>query len=57
VKQLNANLTTIVKRIIAEHGEAVLDNPQRMKALFADLAQDEPKPLRLAFGRCIEAGA
>jgi hypothetical protein len=54
---MNTNLVTIVKRIIAEQGETVLDNPRRMKAVFSDLAKEEPKPLRLAFGRCIEAGA
>jgi hypothetical protein len=54
---MNTNFANIVKQIIAEHGETVLDNPQRVKAFFSDLAKDEPKPLRLAFGRCIEAGA
>jgi hypothetical protein len=54
---MNTNLVTIVKRIIAEQGETILDNPRRMKAVFSDLAKDEPKPLRLAFGRCLEAGA
>jgi hypothetical protein len=54
---MNNNLPIIVKQIIADYGEAILENPQRLKALFGDLAKDEPKPLRLAFGRCIESGA
>jgi hypothetical protein len=54
---MNTNLVHIVKQIIAEYGEAVLADPQRLKAFFSDLAKDEPKPLRIAFGRCVEAGA
>ena len=54
---MNTNLLNIVKQIIAEYGEAVLADPARLKAFFSDLAKDEPKPLRIAFGRCIEAGA
>jgi hypothetical protein len=54
---MNTNLLNIVKRIIADYGEAVLADPQRLKAFFSDLAKDEPKPLRIAFDRCIEAGA
>ncbi|GMO50698.1 MAG: hypothetical protein Pg6C_14820 [Treponemataceae bacterium] len=54
---MNTNLLNIVKRIAADYGEAVLADPQRLKAFFDDLAKDEPKPLRLAFGRCIEAKA
>jgi formylglycine-generating enzyme required for sulfatase activity len=54
---MNTNLVTIVKQIITGCGEAALADPQRLKALFNDLAKEEPKPLRIAFGRCIEAGA
>jgi hypothetical protein len=54
---MNTNLVNIVKRITVEHGEAVLNDPARLKAFFSDLAKDEPKPLRIAFGRCIEVGA
>jgi uncharacterized membrane protein YhaH (DUF805 family) len=54
---MNTNLLDIVKQIIADYGEAILEDPQRLKALFGDLAKDEPKPLRIAFGRCIESGA
>jgi uncharacterized protein YegL len=54
---MNTNLLTIVKQIIASHGEGILGDPQRLKSFFTDLAKDEPKPLRVAFGRCIEAGA
>jgi formylglycine-generating enzyme required for sulfatase activity len=54
---MNTNLVTIIKQIITDYGEAVLSDPQRLKAFFSDLAKDEPKPLRVAFGRCIEEGA
>ncbi|GMO66163.1 MAG: hypothetical protein Ta2A_14240 [Treponemataceae bacterium] len=54
---MNTNLVNIVKKIIADYGENILANPQRLKSFFSDLAKDEPKPLRVAFGRCIEAGA
>jgi hypothetical protein len=54
---MNTSFLAIVKRISSEYGEAVLADPQRLKAFFSDLAKDEPKPLRIAFDRCIEAGA
>ena len=54
---MNTNLLSIVKQIIADTGEAILADPARLKAFFSDLAKDEPKPLRIAFGRCIESGA
>jgi hypothetical protein len=54
---MNTNLLNIVKQIIATYGEGILGDPQRLKAFFNDLAKDEPKPLRIAFGRCIESGA
>ena len=54
---MNTNLLSIVKRIIAEQGEDILDNPQRLKAFFTDYAKDEPKQERVAFGRCMEMGA
>jgi hypothetical protein len=56
-KEMNTNLLNIVKQIIAEYGEDILADSQRLKAFFKDLAKDEPKPLRLVFGRCIEVGA
>jgi tetratricopeptide (TPR) repeat protein len=48
---------SIVKHIAVQYGEGVLNDPARLKAFFGDLAKDEPKPLRIAFGRCVEAGA
>ncbi|GHV84608.1 hypothetical protein AGMMS50230_02160 [Spirochaetia bacterium] len=54
---MNTNLLSIVKQIIATSGEGILADPQRLKAFFSDLAKDEPKPLRIAFGRCVENGA
>jgi rubrerythrin len=56
-KEMNTNLPTIVKQISSEYGEAVIADPARLKAFFSDIAKDEPKPLRIAFGRCIEARA
>jgi hypothetical protein len=54
---MNNNLLFIVRRIIADNGEGILGDPARLKALFSDLAKDEPKPLRIAFGRGLEAGS
>jgi hypothetical protein len=54
---MNTSFLSIVKRIITEQGEGILADPQRLKAFFSDLAKDVPKPLRIAFGRCVEAGA
>jgi hypothetical protein len=54
---MNSNLLNIIKQITAGYGEGILADPARLKAFFSDLARDEPKPLRIAFGRCIEAGA
>jgi len=54
---MNINLLNIVKRIIAEQGEDILADPQRLKAFFLDYAKDEPKNERVAFGRCIEMRA
>jgi hypothetical protein len=54
---MNTNLLSIVKQITAQYGETILEDPARLKAFFSDLAKDEPNPLRLAFGRCVEAGA
>ena len=50
-------LLTIINNITSQYGENVLTDAKRLKAFFADLAKDEPKPLRLAFERCVEAGA
>jgi hypothetical protein len=54
---MNTHLVSIVKRISAQYGQDILGDPARLKSLFSDLAKDEPKPLRLAFGRSLEAGA
>ncbi|MDR2596124.1 MAG: hypothetical protein LBC76_02265 [Treponema sp.] len=53
---MNANLLKILRQIIASHGENILSDPQRLKAVFSDLAKNEPKEDRVAFGRCIEMG-
>jgi hypothetical protein len=54
---MNTNVLAIIKHIIAANGERILADPARLKPLFLDLAKDEPKPLRAAFGRGLEAGA
>jgi hypothetical protein len=53
---MNAHFLAIVKRIVAEQGEAVLGDPARLKPLVKDYAQNVPQDERRAFGRCIEAG-
>ncbi|MDR2596126.1 MAG: hypothetical protein LBC76_02275 [Treponema sp.] len=53
---MNANLLKILKQIIASHGENILSDPQRLKAVFSDFAKNEPKEDRVAFGRSIEQG-
>jgi hypothetical protein len=53
---MNTNFYAVIKKIVAEQGEDVLANPQRLKGLISDYAKNEPKPERLAFGRCIEYG-
>jgi len=54
---MNTNLLNIVKQIVYEKGESILNEPQRLNPLFKDYAKDEPKDERAAFGRCIEIGA
>jgi predicted RNA-binding Zn-ribbon protein involved in translation (DUF1610 family) len=53
---MNINVLNILKQITAQYGEEVLEDPRRLKAFFSDLAKDEPKPLRTAFGKCVESG-
>jgi hypothetical protein len=54
---MNTNFLSVIKKIIADQGEAILAEPQRLKGWISDYAKDEPKAERLAFGRCIEYGA
>jgi tetratricopeptide (TPR) repeat protein len=54
---MNINFVEIIKRIIAEQGEDILADAQRVKGLVQDYAARESKIERLAFGRCIEYGA
>jgi hypothetical protein len=53
---VNTAFVTVIKRIIAEQGEAILGNPSRLKLFIHTSAQSIPAELRLAFGRCIEQG-
>jgi hypothetical protein len=54
---MNTNLVDVIKRIIAELGEDILANSQRMKGYVNDYASRESKVERLVFCRCIEYGA
>jgi hypothetical protein len=53
---LNTNFVNIIKQIISQHGEAILGNPAQLKVFVRKYAKNEPKEVRLAFGRCIEQG-
>ena len=53
---MNTSFLAVVKRIIAEQGETVLADPQRLKPFIKDYGQNVPQEERRAFGRCIEAG-
>ena len=53
---MNTKLFETVKRIVAEHGESVLDDPKRVSDLLAELASDEPKPQRNAIVKSLEYG-
>jgi hypothetical protein len=55
--KVNDTFLKVLNHITAHYGEDVLADPVRLKAFFSDLAKDEPWPLRLAFGRCVESGA
>ena len=50
------NLLKIIQKIVTEYGESILSEPRRVSALFADLAQDVPKPQKNAFLKCLEHG-
>ena len=51
------NIANIVKQIITEQGEGIVQNNQRLRAFFSDYAKDEPKQDRIAFSRLLEIGA
>jgi hypothetical protein len=53
---MNTSLFAIVKQITAQHGEAILGDPRRLKGFIHDRAKGEPKEDRLAFGRAVEQG-
>ncbi|MDR2494762.1 MAG: hypothetical protein LBD24_06025, partial [Spirochaetaceae bacterium] len=54
---MNATVLKVLQEITAQYGEGVLGDAARLKALLSDFAKDEPRPLHIAFGRCIEGGA
>lgn len=53
---MNESLLAIIKRIVAEQGESILNDPKRLKSFVSDYARWEPKEDRIAFGRSIENG-
>jgi len=53
---MNKNLFNIVKQIVAQNGEGILADPQRLKPLVSAYASGEPKEDRTAFGQAIESG-
>ncbi|MCL2823740.1 MAG: hypothetical protein FWD57_07100 [Polyangiaceae bacterium] len=54
---MNTNMVQIVRRIIADRGEAIFADAQLLAAVFCEYAQNEPRDERTAFGRCIENNA
>jgi hypothetical protein len=53
---MNVNLLNVVKRIIGEQGESILNEPKRLQPFLSDYASGEPKEDRVALGRAIENG-
>jgi hypothetical protein len=53
---MNTNFLAVIRRIIAEQGEGILADPQRIKPFIKDYAQHIPQEERRAFGRCLEQG-
>ena len=53
---MNRSFFAIVKLIVYEQGESILADPDRLKSYISDLARNEPKEDRLAFGRAIQHG-
>ena len=53
---MNEKLLDVVKKIVAEHGQAVLADPKRLAAFLADLARDVPKAQKNALIRCVQSG-
>jgi hypothetical protein len=53
---MNTNLLNVLKQITSDYGAEVLNDSRRVKALFADLAKDEPKPQKNALLACLEHG-
>ena len=53
---MNAGLLNIVKHIVAQYGESILNDPARLKPLIKHQAQNVPQEERRAFGRAVEQG-
>jgi len=53
---MSTKLYMVIKGIVDKNGEEVLHDPRRMKSFLADLAKDEPKPIKNSFLKCLENG-
>jgi hypothetical protein len=53
---MNTSLANALKKIIAEKGEAVLDNTKQVNSLLSDYAAKEPKPEKKALITCLMDG-
>ena len=53
---MNANLLNILQKIKEEYGEQVLSEAGRINSFLSDLAQEEPKPQKNAFLKCLDHG-
>jgi hypothetical protein len=53
---MNTTFVNIIKQIASQQGEAILGDAARLKLFVSKYAKNEPKEIRLAFGRCIEQG-
>jgi tetratricopeptide (TPR) repeat protein len=53
---MNTNLLAAIKQLVSQQGESILSDSKRVNALLSDLAAREPKPLRMAFIKCLMYG-
>lgn len=51
---MNTNLLTLVKQIVAEHGEDILSEPRRVFEILTETAKEIPKPQKSAFVKCLK---
>jgi LysM repeat protein len=53
---MNTNILTVLRQIVNDYGEDILNNPKRVRGLMADMAAGEPKAEKKALGACFEKG-